>query len=210
MCLARNGGVMRKDLIDLFFLELSKKTKKPTEVILTGAVAGTLFGHSRPSLDLDFAIRSKGRTNAAYAQYLDELVREISSKLGVDTNYSEDISHWSMIDFLEYRKKAIPYKKIGNLNIKLMAPDYWTIGKMTRFYEIDIQDMIQVIKKRKLEANDLIMLWVRALKASPLSLTKRQFIDHVKTFIKTYGKRAWGKSFRTEHLLQKFGRLLSK
>ena len=177
-------------------------------MIITGAAAGMLFGHSRPSLDIDFEIRPKGNPSAEYMKYTEDTIKAISSNLGIDINYSEDISHWSMIDFLEYRAKAISYKKIGDLNIKLIAPEYWTIGKMARFYEIDIQDMVHVIKKKKLKAMDLIQLWIRALKASPLSLTKRRFVDHVRTFVKTYGKRTWGRDFEAELALKKFNKAI--
>lgn len=201
---------MRKNLIDLFFLELSKRTKKNTEVIVTGAVAGALFGHSRPSLDIDFEIRVKREKDPAYLEYLDGVIREISSRLKVDTNYGEDIGHWSMIDLLDYRKRSIRYRKIDRLDVRLIAPEYWTIGKMTRFFEIDIQDMVQVIKKKKLDADKMIELWARALKASPMSLTKRDFVAHVKMFLKVYGKRAWGKTFDTLRAIRKFERLVSK
>ena len=197
---------MDKNIIDLFFLEISKKTNKDTEVIITGAAAGALFGYSRPSLDIDFEIRGKGEKDAAYLEYLDGVVREISTRMGIDINYGEDISHWSMIDYLDYRNKTIPYKKMDRLDIRLMAPEYWTIGKMTRFLEIDTEDITQVIKKKKLDANEMIGLWARALKASPMSLAKRDFIDHVRTFIKTCGKRAWGKNFDADKAVMKFNR----
>ena len=201
---------MRKNLTDLFFLELSKKTTEETEMIVTGAVAGAFFGHSRPSLDIDFEIRPRKEKDRAYLEYLDGVIREISSRLKVDTNYGEDISRWSMIDYLDYRKKTIPYKKMGRLDIRLMAPEYWSIGKMTRFFEIDIQDMVQVIKKRKLDADAMVRLWARALKASPMSLAKRDFIIHVKLFIKSYGKKAWGKSFNADRTIKKFEQQINK
>ena len=201
---------MRKDLVDLFFLELSKKTRKDTEVILTGAVAGTLLGHSRNSLDIDFEIRPKKEKDAAYLEYLDGVIREIASRLKIDTNHGEDISRWSMIDYLDYREKTIPYKKIGHLDVRVMAPEYWTIGKMTRFFEIDIQDMVHVIKKRKLNQEEMVRLWARALKASPMSLAKRDFVIHAKLFIKVHGKKVWGGGFKPEPLLEMFERLISK
>lgn len=197
---------MDKNIIDLFFLEISKKTTKDTEVIVTGAAAGALFGYSRPSLDIDFEIRGKGKKNEAYLEYLDGVVREISSRMSIDINYGEDISHWSMIDYLDYRDKAIPYKKMHRLDVRLMAPEYWTIGKMTRFLEIDTEDIIQVIKKKKLAANGMIELWARALKASPMSLAKKDFIDHVRTFIKTYGRRAWGNGFDAKAAIIRFNK----
>ena len=208
MCVEKAIGVMDKNIIDLFFLEISKKTNKDTEVIITGAAAGALFGYSRPSLDIDFEIRGRGKKDAAYLEYLDGVVREISARMGIDINYGEDISHWTMIDYLDYRHKTIPYKKIDQLDIRIMAPEYWTIGKMTRFLEIDTEDMTQVIRKKKLDANEMIGLWARALKASPMSLAKKDFIDHVRAFIKTYGKRAWGKDFDAKEAVMKFNRLI--
>ena len=195
---------MDKNIIDLFFLALSKKTDKDTEVIITGAAAGALFGYSRPSLDIDFEIRQKRERDAAYLEYLDNVVREISARMGIDINYGEDIGRWSMIDYLDYRNKTIPYKKIGHLDIRVMAPEYWTIGKMARFLEIDTEDIVQVVRKKKLDAQEMADLWARALKASPMSLAKRDFIDHVRTFIKTYGKRAWANKFDAERALAKF------
>ena len=197
---------MRKNLIDLFFLELSKETNSPTEIILTGAAAGVLYGHVRMSLDLDFEIRPKVK-NEAYLLYLYDLVKKISARTGIEVNYSEDIGHWSMIDFLEYRDKAVHYKKMGHLDIKLMAPEYWTIGKIARFLEMDTSDIVHVIKKKKIAPDGLIGLWARAFKASALSLAKKQFLDHAGAFIKIYGKMAWGKSFDSEKALAKFRKL---
>ena len=194
---------MRKNLIDLFFLELSKETNSPTEIILTGAAAGVLYGHVRMSLDLDFEIRPKAK-NEEYLLYLYDLVKKVSARMGVEVNYSEDIGHWSMIDFLEYRDKAVPYKKMGYLDIKLMAPKYWTIGKIARFLEMDTSDVVHVIKKKKIDPDELIRLWARAFKASQLSLMKKQFLDHVSFFIKTYGKRAWGKKFEPDKAVAQF------
>ena len=93
---------------------------------------------------------------------------------------------------------------MGNLDIKLMAPEYWTIGKIARFLEMDTSDVVHVIKKKKIDPDELIGLWARAFKASALSLTKKQFLDHANAFIKTYGKMAWGKSFDSEKALAKF------
>jgi hypothetical protein len=199
---------MKKNIIDLFFLELAKQTTRPTEVIITGAVAGALHGHSRPSLDIDFEIRSKKEKDDAYMEYLDGVVREITNRMKIRTNYGEDIGHWSMIDLLEYRKKSLPYKMIGCLDIRIMAPEYWTIGKMGRFLEIDIQDMVAVIRKKKIKPDEMVELWARALKASPMSLAKRDFLVHVKIFLKTYGRKTWGKTFSPEVFIEKFERLV--
>src|SRR3989338_8287822 len=121
----RPKGSMRKNLIDLFFYQLGREMKAPAEVILTGAAAGSLMGNVRQSIDIDFEIRPKKKADPEYALYLQNLIEKIASRFGIATNYSEDINRWSMIDYLDYRKTATPYKKMGKLNVRIMAPEYW-------------------------------------------------------------------------------------
>ena len=184
---------MKKNLIDQFFLELDRGLQAPAEIILTGAAAGALLGQIRPSVDIDFEIRSAKKN-------LEEAIQQASNRTGIAANYSEDISHWSMIDYLDYRKTARPYKKIGQLQIKIMAPEYWTIGKMSRFLESDIQDILKIIRKKKLTAERLAKLWGKALRSSPLSDISGQFRDHVIYFFTHYGRGLWGKDFDPEKM----------
>lgn len=198
---------MRKNIIDLFFIELDRGLSTPTRVILTGAAAGAIYGNVRQSVDIDFEIRFKRKGRKGDRdEILQDLIREISSKLGIAANYSDDISHWSMIDYLNYRKSSVRYKQIGQIEIRLMAPEYWTIGKMTRFLEIDVNDIIKVIKKKRLRTERLVSLWARALRASPLSLTKGQFSRNVESFLNTHGKKLWGTAFDKQKAINDFRR----
>ena len=194
---------MKKNFVDRFFVELDRELGRPAEIILTGAALGALMGNIRPSLDIDFEIKVKGSKKR---NLVHEAIRRASSKIGITVNYSEDIGHWSMISYLDYRKSAVPYQTIGRLRIKLMAPAHWTIGKMTRFLEIDIQDLLKVIKKKKLKANPLIRFWGRALRSSPLSMTSGHFRNHVVFFLRQYGKFLWGSGFDLDHSITLFKR----
>ena len=201
---------MKKNIIDLFFMELDRALSSPASVILTGAAAGAIYGNVRHSVDIDFEIRLKGKETKG-GQNQDEIVqglmREVSSKLGISANYSDDISRWSMINYLNYRKTSIPYKKIGQIDLRLMAPEYWTIGKMTRFLEIDVKDIVEVIKEKRLRAGRLVSLWARALRASPLSPTKGQFRRNVEYFLNMHGKKLWGTAFDKQKAINDFRRL---
>ncbi|TAJ88667.1 hypothetical protein EPO44_15410 [bacterium] len=201
---------MKKNLIDLFFLELDRALSRTASVIVTGAAAGAIYGNVRHSVDIDFEIRLKrkekrGRRNQD--EIVQDAIRGVSSKLGISANYSDDISHWSMINYLNYRKSSIRYKRIGQMDIRLLAPEYWTIGKMARFLEIDLKDIIKVIKKKRLPAGPLVSLWARALRASPLSLAKGQFRRNVENFLNRHGKRLWGKAFDRQKAINDFRRL---
>jgi hypothetical protein len=199
---------MRKNIVDLFFIELDRGLSTSARVILTGAVAGAVYGNVRYSADIDFEIRLDGKKGRpSQDEILQELIRRVSSRLGIAANYSDDISRWSMIDFLNYRRTSIPYKKIGRIDIRLLAPGYWTIGKMARFLEIDAKDIIKVIKKNRLPAGSLVSLWARALRASPLSLAKGQFRRNVENFLNMYGKRLWGRAFDKQKAIRDFRRL---
>lgn len=195
---------MTEKTIRLFFKELDRRLAAEAQVILVGAGAGSLMGHIRPSLDIDFEIRFKKHVPSALRRRLDQAVRDAASAIGVAVNYSEDISHWSMVNYLDYRKTALPYRRIGKLTVKLIAPEYWTIGKMTRFLELDIRDMVRIIRKKKLKPARLARLWSRALRASRLSLELGQFRQHVVYFYKKYGKKIWGRSFDIEKYCKPF------
>ena len=86
----------------------------------------------------------------------------------------------------------------------MIAPEYWTIGKMARYYDLDAKDMAAIIKKKKLKPERLMRLWRRALEASDLSLELGQFKKHAAHFFKAYGRKLWGKNFRSESFLKNF------
>ena len=189
---------MTEKTICQFFKELDRRLSAKADVILVGAGAGSLMGHVRPSLDIDFEIRLKKSVARTVRRKLDATIRETASVVGVAVNYSEDISHWSMVSYLDYRKTAMPYRRFGKIQVKLIAPEYWTIGKMTRFLELDIRDMIHIIRKKRLKPAPLTRLWARALRTSQLSLELGQFKEHVVHFLKTFGKKLWGPRFDTK------------
>ena len=198
---------MRKRQIDGFFRELDRELGVDGQIILVGASAGSLMGHIRPSVDIDFEIRLKGRRSASKAEALDRSIRKVAEKMGVAVNYSQNVSRWSMINFMDYRKTALSYKVFGKLTVKLIAPEYWTIGKMGRFIRTDMTDIQKIIRIKKLKASSLIKIWARALKHSELSLELGQYRRHVEFFLARYGPRLWEKSFDAEKAIRLFRKL---
>ena len=195
---------MKKALIYHFFRELDQELGRPAEIILTGAAAGSLLGVLRPSMDIDFEIRIKSRKNRNHLLKIKDTIQTVAEKVGIAVNFSENIGHWSMINLLDYQKRALPYWKIGKLDIKIMDPAFWTIGKMSRFLEVDIHDILRMIKRKRLKPDALIPLWGRAFRSSPLSLELGNFHRNVAYFITRYGKRVWGRKFDPERGLCQF------
>jgi len=198
---------MTEQQIQAFFIALSELYNKTCQVILLGAGAGALYGNVRPSLDIDFEIQVKGAKNKMALQ---EAIEKTSKATGIAVNYAENVSGWSMINFLDYRKTAVPYQQFGKLTVKLMHPAYWTIGKMTRFLELDIQDMVKVIQAKHLKSKELVHLWVKALRQSELSLASGQFRQQVHQFLKQYAKKCWGSNTSAEELIDLFETHLKK
>jgi len=190
---------MNKKKINEFFRRLDAKLNEPAVVILVGASAGSLMGHVRPSFDIDFEIRLKKSTPVKKTR-LANVILKTAAETGVAVNFSENIGGGSMISYLDYRQTALRYKKFGKLDVKLIEPAYWTIGKMTRFLELDIQDMVKIIHKKKLKPTEMILVWAQAFRSSDLSLELGQFKEHVLFFLKQYSKRLWGQAMGSKNL----------
>ena len=183
--------------IDRFFSELDKEIERPLKVILTGAMAGMVLGSIRPSVDIDFEIGLSPyeKPSDALTDKIDSAIRAVSDRVGIPAQYSENIQGWSQISFLDYRESAKLYKKIGKIEIHLLAPEHWTIGKMARYLELDKIDVACILKKQRIDQDKILSLWALALRQSGLSDRSREFRDHVIDFIKEEGKKIWGKNF---------------
>lgn len=193
---------MNRRQIDRFFTVLGRQLKSPAKVIVTGAAAGALWGHVRPSLDIDFAINASGG-KAKWAD-IEEAVEQTKQKTGIAANYAIDIDRWGAISLMDYRRHTHSYKVFGRLAVHLLDPAYWTIGKLTRYLQPDIEDMVAVLKRRRQALKPLLRLWGLALRKSPRSASCTQFRRQVEDFLITYGGKIWGKTFDSEQAVLHF------
>ncbi|HVZ80661.1 MAG TPA: hypothetical protein VHE12_07660 [bacterium] len=193
---------MNPKQVDRFFKGLARDFRREAVVYLTGAAAGSLMGNVRPSLDIDFGVQAPGG-GAAWAE-LEKAIDRNKLLTGLAVNYGEDIDRWGQITLLDYQRHAKPYKKFGKLDVRVLAPAYWSIGKMTRFLEPDVRDMAAVFKAQKVPALDLVRIWGRAVKASPRSAAQFQFARQVEHFLSAEGPGIWGGKFDLEGTLKAF------
>ncbi|MDO8730360.1 MAG: hypothetical protein Q7J69_04160 [Candidatus Omnitrophota bacterium] len=179
---------------DKFFRALAKRLDEPVTVFLTGAVAGTIFGNVRSSADIDFAIEPKRKGNDLWEK-INRALLLTSSEICISVQYARDIDRWGMISLLDYRRKAILYKKFGTIDVRTLDPVYWAIGKFTRYLKPDIQDLVIVLKKKKVPSAKLTKTLGKALRQSPPSSQGFQFRQHVEQFLGEYGRKIWGAKF---------------
>jgi hypothetical protein len=194
---------MDRQQIDRFFKILDAGFKKEAGIILTGAAAGTILGSVRPSVDIDFAAEIKKPGKSQWKEF-DSAVSRAVAQTGIQANYAEDIDRWGMITLLDYRKNTTVLKKYEHLTLSVLKPEIWSIGKVTRFIDPDIKDMIQVFRKTKTSPIRLADTWGKALKKSPRSTALTRFRRQVEGFFKSYGKKIWGRNFNVMKTIGQF------
>ena len=185
---------MNPRLINRFFRLLAKEFNRPATLILTGAAAGSLWGHVRPSRDLDFGVEIVGNDSRAWELFQQAITRTIR-QTGIDVNYAEDIDRWSSITLLDYRRHTRLHRRYGTLAVRLLDPAYWSIGKLARYYELDVQDVVIVLKRRHVPLPRLMRILGKALRERPHSPALFQFRMQVEHFLRTHGRSIWGRPF---------------
>ena len=196
---------MHSTVIDRFFRILAKEFDQPATVILTGAAAGSLLGHIRTSRDIDFAVRV-ARPGEDTWERLASAIDRARQRVGIEVNYAEDIDRWSSVTLLDYRRHTTAYRRFGALQVQVLDPIYWAIGKLGRYLEIDVNDLVAVLRHHRVPAHRAVEVWGSALRSSPKSAALFQFRRQVEHFLRTYGKTVWGRAFDPEAAVRRFHR----
>ena len=196
---------MNQRQIQRFFRVLARELGEPATIILTGAAAGSAWGHVRPSLDIDFGIEPRSKDRAGWTR-IEAAIQRTVQLTGIPANYTEDLDRWGPISLLDYRRRTIPYRRFGALRVRLLDPAYWSIGKISRYLDPDVQDLVAVLKGQRVSAARLVRLWRQALRGSPRSAACTQFRRQAEHFLRTYGRTIWGKGFDIEQAVRRFHR----
>ena len=185
---------MTRRRIERFLATLAAELGRPARLYLTGAAAGALLGRVRPSLDIDFGLELVGRSRVAW-QVVQDAVDRTSKLAGISASAAEDIDRWGMISLLDYKKRSRRHRLFGLLEVRVLHPLHWSIGKLTRYLDVDIADVVEVFRRQSVAAPAAARLWGRALRASPASTTQFQFRRQVEAFFRAQGRRIWGARF---------------
>lgn len=194
---------MKKKEIDHFFHQLSSKTKIRAQIYLTGGIASLFLGGNRATQDIDFAVLAKKNW-----EEISRSIIEVSQKLAIPVEFTEDISRWGMIGFPEFERDAIFYKNFGSIKVYILDPIIWSVGKMSRYTLDDLQDIEKVFKKNKVTPDKVIKIWAEAFLKSPNSSEKNLFIKKVEDFLKHSGQAIWGKKLPVDQTFNSFLRLV--
>ncbi len=189
---------MRKSDVDRFFRELSRSVRVPVKVYLTGGIASWFWGGERPTADIDFGLKAvQGRGEVG------DLIVETSRRLSIPVQFSEDISRWGMVGIRHYEKGARLHRRFGQVAVYLLDPMIWSIGKISRYYQSDVADLVAVFRKQKPAPGEVVQCWCRALRESPKSTAQLLFKKTAEDFLTTYGVAVWGRKFKPAKYVRK-------
>jgi hypothetical protein len=221
---------MTRRRIDRFLATLAAELRVPARAYVTGAAAAALWGRVRPSLDIDLGIELRthvgGPTGPAGRRRrgapardssrahpppptwatVEAAVARTTALTGIPTSAAEDIDRWGMITLLDYRRTSRLYRRFEHLEVRLLDPRTWAIGKLTRYLDPDVRDVAEVFRRQRVDAKAAARLWGRALRASPASTAQFQFRRHVELFLQREGRHIWGRAFAAADAITEFHR----
>lgn len=189
---------MKKNNCDQFFSELALRWKNPARIHLIGGAAAQAYGVNRFTVDVDFEAILPD--NNREWNLFEEAVRETEKITGIKAQFGENIDRWSRITLLDYRKHLKHYKDFQKLKVYLLKPEYWSIGKISRFWDSDIGDMVAVFKNENTDPLSLAKIWMLALRRSERHSDLFNIKKNAAYFFVTYGKEIWGKKFSEEEI----------
>lgn len=197
-------NILHLETIDLFFQTLSEEWPHAAEILLVGGAVALVLGGNRPTEDIDFEVSLV--PGAKRWDDFQSVVEEVKEKTKIRVQFSESIERWSMISFLDYanHKHRILFKRYGKIHVFLLKPAYWSIGKVGRYLDQDIKDMILVFSKEKIDPLALARLWRKALDQSPRSTQLFNVKKQMHHFFKRYGPKIWGRYLPLEKILPLF------
>ena len=197
---------MRIKDADAYFKALGGELQTPLVLVLTGGIAAGIMADERTTDDIDFAIL---RYTRKILPELEALLRRLAKKRGILVQYSTDIDRGSSVSFLDWKKHSRPYTRQGFLEVRVLDPYYWSIGKITRGTERDLKDLEAVILKQKLDWRKLASLWSKALRKSPPSTALFNVRKQMESFLVNSKKGIFDGNYDASEAAAYFQKLLA-
>jgi hypothetical protein len=187
-----------------FFEQVARRMTVPARVVITGGAAAIAFGVSRATEDIDFEVEltiSPAKHADAW-KTLESVLRTVQTVTGIAPQFSEDIDRWSAIALPSKRSKRL--WKFGAVDVQILHPLDWSVGKLARYMASDESDVVTVFKKKAVSAPSAARVWGQALGLSPASSAQTLFRNNVKSFFDQHALALWGPSADPKRLFETF------
>jgi hypothetical protein len=192
---------------EAYFTELGKRLPAHTVIVLTGGIAASILADARTTDDIDFAVI---KPLSKHWDAVSDVLHNMAKKHGIDIYFSEDMDRWSSVTLLDWKKHTKLHRKSGALDVRILDPLYFSIGKIARGTERDLADLEMVFKAQNVDWKPLVKLWAKALKKSPRSAVLPSAKRQMENFLKNSGPEIWGKLFKAEEAVALFREALAK
>ena len=187
--------------LEQFLRALAVQWKRPLKIILTGAWAVAIWGHVRATQDVDFEVNG---LKAIDGEAFDAAARAAGEAAGLAVQYSTNIDRWSSIVLLDYRRHTKRWKRVGALDVHVLDVRHWSIGKINRYIDRDIQDLIEAFRRLKPHPVKLAQFWRKAIAQSPASTQQWQTKQQALSFFRQHGRTIWGDRLPLQQIEQVF------
>ena len=191
---------MRINDLEEFFVDVGARLKFPLRIILTGGVATGFYAQSRFTEDLDFSLQAGSSEKFDDAE---KIFQECSQIHGIQLQYSEDIERWGPLSFLNWKTTTKTVGNFGKLKVEALDPLHFSLGKISRATDQDLEDIQAVFSAQKVKGKDVAILWAKALKTSPPSSQLINVRRQMEIFLKRQGAKLWPKEDNLLELFQK-------
>ncbi len=193
---------MAETLPEAFLTALARQWRKPAALLLTGAWAAAVWGSVRHTRDVDFEVRGiPARLMPAFEQ----AVRAAEREAGLAAQYSTRIDRWSEVSLLGYRRSAKLVKRYGQIRVLALDPMHWSIGKVGRYLDNDIADLVGVFRRVQPDPLAVARTWARALRQSPPSSQLWNVRQQMLDFFRRHGRAVWKRPVPLDRIERMFG-----
>lgn len=194
---------MKKTDVHRFFENLNLRVEQPLRILLTGGAAAILQGVERATFDIDFEVAPKKVDDPRHDwETIQKAIADTARATGIAPQYSEDIDQWSSIALPA--KDSRLYRRFGKVEVRILNPGLWAVGKLARYLSTDVQDLRIVLKTAKTLPKSMVKLWGTALGISPASSSQATFRKQVENFLDQHAREIWGAHTDSEQLKRLF------
>jgi len=107
---------------------------------------------------LDFQVSFK-KKSSSFSQVFQVAIEAVAKETGIAAQYDAAIESWSSISWPQARPKSRLYRNFGPVEVRILDPLWWAVGKLARYLKYDISDLVIVLKATHTKPEVAAKVW---------------------------------------------------
>lgn len=192
--------------VERFARELARAHPGPVRLILAGGAAAAVYGHDRPTVDVDFEVGPPPGAvrNERWMRSFEAALRRAAAASGASPQWTLDLSRWSEVALPHHRRRIRTWKRFGRTTVCVLDPVTFVVSKLRRGLAWDLEDVRAVIGKRRLGWRIMAVRCGEAFAASPFSAERPLFKSRVEQFLRQDGPALWRRGYAAAAAIRLF------